>query len=847
MRHAPVLLWGSLLALAAAGCSGGSQAPLTPAGPDLQSGSLTTDLTHNPIMAPGALIQTAVGRYTIDVDLAAMSAETTFHEARVAQQSEIYSLSIANFLRPDSFTVDSVSRDVDSFDITYTASHPFPAASDLGGVASAANREDLAVTGRVLFLVDQPDADTYFAGDDAVSVNTTLLTNADGYLQPGGLITDPGLSSNTFPYKLLVDEAAGGTGNRVGVDNGGDVTGNYGTDGWDTTDFTNGISGYDIWAQGQSATNVIEIDRAAVEGGATFSLDAVIVVKYEDPRGGANSFEKRQNRLPGNGRDFVFRMPHGALDVAAITDLGEGGGLQDGVASTTDLNFRVRDWDARATESVSTNLAGESDPTLVSAGESGIPTVEVDIPGITGLTGTVLTATDDDSGFGGDPEADSGIAGDELFYTGTVMGTPPSSGVYTGLVRAIDVTDITPPADWALNRFNLQPDLIPLGTTLEGTTYQSFTVSAGSVGGGDVCPTLTPPYSGTDITAYFSGRTDTAWTTLGGSSRGFLDVAAFRDPAYNGWIFHQNSGDPLRRLDEAGGSVIAVTGGGISLTNRVGNIDVDSTNRVIYTQWTYTGTTGDGDPNEYYANAAPDFHWFDYSGSVVNALGGTVSTGADNVLSLSLDSADNVYVLTESHVLRKFDKAAGYTEDVTSPFPLNLAPIIGSKNGAGDDSDRAVSDFVINHRNGAFFILVHGDGGAAFDYLYRVECDGTFQATVNGNPNPYVCDISSSGHTIGTDIAIDQFDSSGNLLVNQGDAQIMITGMSALSTTPDGVDDVIILNSDLQETFALDTGNWTTSTQGKIAFSLGSVLFGKRGYFDSNSVTRWTTAPAGWQ
>ena len=844
MRSLTFAMCGGLAALVLAGCSGASTTPLAPASaPESQVPPQTATSAES--IESGALIQSAAAMYDIEIDLINETATAAPVALRSGQQSELYSLSIENFTSPDTLTLDNVSFDTDSVDLTYSVTHPFPSASDLSGDASAANREDLAVTGRVLFLIDTPDADTYFSGDDAVSVNTTLIDNADGYFMPGGLITAPGTSTNTFPYQTIVDETAGGTGNRVGIDNGGDVTGNFGIDGWDTSDFTSGISGYGIWGQGQTATNTLEIDRAELSGGASFSFRTVIVVKYEDPRGGANGAEKRVNRLPGNGRDFVYRMPHGALDVESVEYLGESGGLMNGVATSTDLDFRVVDWDARATESASTNLAAESDPTLVSAGESGVPTVEIDLPGIPGASGT-LAVTDDDSGVGGDPEADSGAAGDALYYTGTLNATPTADGTFTGLVRAIDITDTVPPTDWNLNRFNLAPDLLPLGTNVEGTTYQAFSVDVGVVSGGG-CTIPAPAKVASDITTWFSGRTTVTYAAMSGITQtgGFWDVATWPDPAMSGWVIENPSADELYHISSdptpSGTALTAMTN-----TTRLGQVEVDSTGRVIYSYTTSTGTTSDGDLNDVYNAAGLSFSWFDYAGAPVAAPLGTMTNGG-GIVAMALDQDDNVYTLDTNHILRKFDKLTGYTEDMTSPFPLDLKPTIGMTSVAGDDTDRACSDFVIDFHNGAFFFLVHGNGGAAFTYVYRVECDGSVQATVNGNPNPYVTDLSHTGHGVGTDITIDQIDTSGNVLTNQGDVQIIVSGNSATSGTPDGIDDLIVLNSDLQETAGEDIVGWSSDSLGKVAVSVDNKLIGKAGYFTGSSVHIYATPPTGWQ
>jgi len=194
--------------------------------------------------------------------------------------------------------------------------------------------------------------------------------------------------------------------------------------------------------------------------------------------------ERRSNRLPQDDvSKFAYRMPHGALDVQAVSFLGHSAGLVQGQASFVTLDARVVDWDARAQEAGTVHLGAESDTTLVSAGSSGVPVVTLHVPGIAGSEGNTLAVLDDDTAYGGDVETDTGHPLDALFYQGTLAGTPASAGTLTGMLRAIDPTDISPPADWSTVRRNLAPDLSALGTALEGTVYQHFSVTVDSAAG----------------------------------------------------------------------------------------------------------------------------------------------------------------------------------------------------------------------------------------------------------------------------------------------------------------------------------------------------------------------------
>lgn len=456
MRRFAVLL---LVCISSVGCQGGGDSPLQPA--SVPNGSAGPSPTG-----------TLLAEYTVAVDLTTLQATVDMLPTRGATQSELYNLQVDRFLKPGSFRATAIWRDDSSLFFTYEMAHPFPVPANLAGPATAGNRADLAATGRVLWLVDNPDLETYFAGTDDVRANTRMVRNPDGYFTPGDLIGSSSLAT-TFPYQLLVDEARD---NRQGLSNNELATGNYGPAGWQSAEFTSGITGYDIWSQGQTSINTLELDIAEIGSSDVFIANVAIIVKYEDPRGGADILAKRANRLPtGDVLAFGYRMPHGALDVGKVS-VQPMGAILGGTSGTIGLAAHVRDWDARATEAAQTNLAAETNPALVSDGESGLPELTADIPLLTGIGGTSLTLNDNDAAFGGDSAEDSGAARDELFYTGTLTGTPSATGILTGLVRATDVVDITPPADWLANRIDLAPDLTPLGTGHEGSTYQAFTV-----------------------------------------------------------------------------------------------------------------------------------------------------------------------------------------------------------------------------------------------------------------------------------------------------------------------------------------------------------------------------------
>ena len=210
------------LALALLGCTGGPT-PTEPVPPAAATARLTDGRTT-------AVLAT----YTLTLDPQALTATARLDPARGTQANDdLYLLSIGRFLRPNTFAVDRIRLTAATVDLDYTVTHPFPAPPDPAGAPTALNRADLGFAGLVLFTVDVPSAagNTYFdeGAGGRVIANTALITNADGYYQPAGLLNLP-RTANTFPFERVVDES--GPGNRVGISNGGDPTGNYGADGW---------------------------------------------------------------------------------------------------------------------------------------------------------------------------------------------------------------------------------------------------------------------------------------------------------------------------------------------------------------------------------------------------------------------------------------------------------------------------------------------------------------------------------------------------------------------------------------------------------------------------------------
>lgn len=481
------------VALSLLGCSQGASTNPSPN----SLPAATNAESHGAIYVAGDRAQSLGGRFEVSIDPSTLSGTVSLRDDRtVMANDDVYDLSIANFTRRDTLKIMGISRSATTLDIDYVVTHPFAAPTNLAGPATAANRADLGVSGRVCFMLDVPSAtgNTYFTtaataapGVNGIVANTGTVANAHGYYAPAGLIPGLTTTANTFPYRVLVDEE-GPDGARVGVSNGGIATGNYiaAIGGWQQENIgptNDGWTGFGVLQQGQAASSRLSLNLSALSGPVDF--DAVILVTYNDPRVGLNAATKRANRLPKAPTDinaFAYRMPHGALDVERMTFYGESGGFIPNTISSSTLNFGLVDWDARATETSEIDLAGDPVLSNVALGESGPPQLAVDIPAITGGTpiefdnGTDLL--DDDTAFGGDAGQDLGTPGDALYYSKSItnsVGSGQTPGAATGLAMAID-PEILSANDW---HFYLDPDLGLASPAPAPVAFQAFTVNLG--------------------------------------------------------------------------------------------------------------------------------------------------------------------------------------------------------------------------------------------------------------------------------------------------------------------------------------------------------------------------------
>ncbi|MEO7994596.1 MAG: hypothetical protein ABI743_09370, partial [bacterium] len=889
---------------------------------------------------------------------------------------DVYDLSVAAYFSNSDLRLASVEHQGGQLQLIFAVAHPFAAPVDPTGAPSSSNRADLGIALSLVFLLDaDAGVDTYFAPPETIIANTGLVTNADGLMKPAGLIVaPPSLTATVFPYRNAIDEVAD---NRVGISNGGSLHGNFDPiNGWTRSALGpdhDGWTGYGILHQGQRALVTLTLDEAVLAAEGPVTIPVVPIAKYNDPRGGNTSAQKRGNRLPPEPADtqrFAYRMPHGAADVSTVAFAGESGGLAANLISATTIRAQVTDWDARAIETTAPDLRDEVAPDLVAIGESGLPVLEAVIPSL-GITETALTITDDDTVIGGDLTPESGEPNDPLFASASLTNlvqTGQTPGTYWGMIRARDVEDLS-----AINtswRFPLDPDLAPLASNLpRPVTYQAFPVT---VINGNQPPVplglTTPPFvfDGTTTSLTLSGLSDPefdpitveadwdndgSWTlvdtlTWSGSSYGtpitwtspisynytlpapdvrglpvrfsdgtnmvvwapelsfevllcvedsFTSTAAwagagFWNPYYTiaaSATVPQADVATLRLPGNTGGVIycaytsgkydfyrsfltVPSPGDNIPITNFTGpnpkaaaQVEVDSTNRVLFT----LRTTSDGyfgPPSQLYpagTGVEQGVYFFDYNVSTPATSHTMIPTGSARIVALALDEEDNVYYIDTNHLLHKLRKndTPQYKEVTTGGFPLDLQqPSYGggiTLSGATPDRVQRIHDFVIDWRSGAYFVLAESQEANQVSpfvgngYVYRVECDGSFDPVVAGNANPrrlMLTDVSN--HSRKADITIDQLDANGAALATAGSSQIVVSGyVFTIAGTPD----LTILDSNLAIVGSRDTDPWSATPLAlntTNVISAGFTLTFMGNYIPYNNTIAYRINPfPGWQ
>ncbi|MEO7995153.1 MAG: hypothetical protein ABI743_12205 [bacterium] len=362
------LCWWSVVGVATMalmGCS--SSTPVNPEGASLPASNVKGYVDPSGLMAANA------GEFQINVNLKTGKSTITPIVARNGNAiGDLYFLKVNQFgLEISEVTVANYDVVNNTVDLGYQVAHSFAAPANPAGPATAANRADLGVSGRVCFLQDAPSGrvadntsalntgDYEFTFGTATEVmNAKAILNADGYYDPAGMLsTTPANGTTAYPFKTLVNDGVADsrthTTDNTALARGADSTGNYATTtNWSASSAVTashiGYTGYGVLHQGTKAKNSITVNVAP--GAEEVTLTTAIIANYTDPRGGANAAEKRANRLPTNDpTKYAYRMPHGAVDMEQITVGNATGTLGAAAASTQAWDVSIVDQDASTT------------------------------------------------------------------------------------------------------------------------------------------------------------------------------------------------------------------------------------------------------------------------------------------------------------------------------------------------------------------------------------------------------------------------------------------------------------------------------------------------------------------
>lgn len=372
-------------AVALAGC-GSNMSPVA------VDGTLETHIASDTRLDPSGARSSVAGAFQIDIDVDTMTSRIEPLAPRTgAAIGDLFFLNVDNFGVKMVISPDGGLRNLDlvnnTIEFHYDVSHAFPAPATPGGTASAGNRADLGIAGRVVFLCDVPLTDLSTFAQNYVGnfefpfssgterMHTLAILDAHGYYNPAGMLDGfhtPTNGTTAWPYKMLVDEsmnARRATAGGAPISNGGLGTGNYASSGsWgNVAAWTGGpnVTGYGVLHQGQTVANYVVLN---IRPGANFGFKALVIANYSDPRGGANASEKRANRLPKDDTSkFAYKMPHGAVDMEAV-GLVSTGPIDNVAAATVPVYVGVLDQDFAAT--VGTSLTDIPNP-------SGIASIEI--------------------------------------------------------------------------------------------------------------------------------------------------------------------------------------------------------------------------------------------------------------------------------------------------------------------------------------------------------------------------------------------------------------------------------------------------------------------------------------
>lgn len=306
----------------------------------------------------------------------------------------------------------------------------------------------------------------------------------------------------------------------------------------------------------------------------------------------------------------------------------------------------------------------------------------------------------------------------------------------------------------------------------------------------------------------------------------------------------------------AGASTFTVTSG-VPVTLQANQMDTSGTNRMFYSTY-ITSQIASGRQNPAYTygatGGAANITFFDLTGTVPFASFQTISTGANRVVAMDVDSAGNVWYVDTANVLHKMEPtgATTYAEDTTCPYPIDLKTISQPMDPLGGTAatNIKIHDFEVSNYSGSIYILAQSqEAAAANGYIYKVACDGSSSSRSAGFALNYSTSQNQSG-----DIHIDDRNTTGGLIspISNSDAQIAVFCNRMIPNT-DIEPEMRIFSANLTQSTSF---NWNPFGCCDVAFNNGTVALNNWAYaplgpsFGTGVVGVWGTAgnfpPTGW-
>lgn len=399
------------------------------------------------------------------------------------------------------------------------------------------------------------------------------------------------------------------------------------------------------------------------------------------------------------------------------------------------------------------------------------------------------------------------------------------------------------PANFVANISGSNAEVTSAPYTIQGTYYAGLRVTdndsafaydyvAVNVAMCDVsCPPI--PFEGGTIISNFTYSVDfdhftTNWDNLADQ---IIDVDVLTNG--NGVAIYSDAGNfegQLRIFNFEGPGFTSLDP---EYPGKIGvSIDVDSEDKIVFVTSSLPHTPVNAEDIFLSARISASDTYFTVVDPAIGVSSEQIVNVGAIIQAVEIDENDDVWVIDIDNVIKMYDKSKNYELDYCHQYDLD---VITSGLYWGQ-----VYDFVINFHDDAFFILTNGSFRAQ---LWRIECDGSYNNNINGNPNPIIEVFPQHLTNEKADIGIDNLDSSGNILSGAQDLQLIIVGSHDNNVKNDGM--VVRLDSQLSQIHTV----YDTVSKGLINVAVNqrlNKLWGFEAGIYSDSWTEYWFKPSDW-